>query len=182
MRRPLPSPKSPLWCCASLPSPCGSVSPRPTHARLGPGPATVSDCAAFALELTRPCAAFFRLLGLPHVGGIPLKAGILIQNRARRIANGFGIHNLFVLHFPRIRLTQIPHALGLGIDHHDILVTMRFLLATVVQGLFCRAFRALPPPIGPVNDQFRPLRWRRSQRANLSAPGSAARPNRPAPA
>ena len=94
-------------------------------------------------------------MGLLHFGFIPLKAGVLIQDRARRIANRFGIHDLFVVHFPGIRLTQIAHAFGLRIDHHDVLVTMRFLLATVVQGLFYRVFRALAATIGAVDNQLR---------------------------
>jgi len=58
------------------------------------------------------------------------------------------------MNFPGLCLTQIAHALGLGIDHHDILVTMRFLLATVVQGLFCLIFRALTATIGAVDNQL----------------------------
>ena len=84
-----------------------------------------------------------------------MKALVFIQDRVRRIANRFGVHDLFVMHFPGIRLTQIPDALGLGIDHHDVLVTMRFLLATVAQGLFDRVFRALTATIGAVDNQLR---------------------------
>ncbi len=95
----------------------------------------------FCHGLTRPCAAFFRLVGLLHFGGVPLKAGVLIQDCSPWIAKRFGIDDLFVMHCPGIRLTQIAHALGLGIDHHDVLVTMRFLLAAVVQGLLGRVFQ-----------------------------------------
>src|SRR5712691_10525927 len=135
MRRPLLSLTIPLWYCERLPSRSGSVSLPPGHAPRGPGRATACDCGAFAHGLTRRGAAFFRLVGLLHFGVITLKAGVLIQDRSQRIANRFDIHDLFVMNFPGIRLTQIAHALGLGIDHHDVLVTMRFLLATVVLGL-----------------------------------------------
>src|SRR5262249_23515902 len=142
------------WYCARRPSRSGSVSLPPRHAPRGPGRATACDCGAFARGLTRPGAAFFRLVSLLHCGFITLKAGVLIQDRFRRLANRFGIHDLFVMNFPGICLTQIAHALGLGIDHHDLLVTMRFLLATVVQGLFCLIFRALTATIGAVDNQL----------------------------
>src|SRR5712671_2991990 len=106
MRRPSPSRKIPLWYCEKPLSRSGSVSPLPGRAPRGPGRATTCDCGAFAHGLTRPGAAFFRLVGLLHLGVIPLKAGVLIQDRSRRIANRFGIHDLFVMNFPRIRLTQ----------------------------------------------------------------------------
>src|SRR6266446_2974994 len=154
MRRPLLSLTIPLWYCEKLPSRSGSVSLPPGHAPRGPGRATTCDCGAFAHGLTRPCAAFFRLMGLLHFGFITLAAGVLIQDRSRRIANRFGIHDLFVMDFPGICLTQIAHSRGFGIDHHDVLVTMRFLLATVVQSLFCLVFRALTATIGAVDNQL----------------------------
>src|SRR5215475_3097505 len=103
MRRPLPDLTSPLWCCARRPSRCGSVSRPLGHAPHGPGPVTACDCGAFVPELTPPCVAFFRLMSLSYVGLIPLKAGILIQDCVWRIANGFGIHDLFVVNFSSIR-------------------------------------------------------------------------------
>src|SRR6185503_231349 len=150
MRQPLPSLRIPLWYYAKPPSRSGSVSPLLGHAPRGSGRATVCDCGAFAHGLTCLCAAFFRLVGLLHFGFITLKAGVLIQDRSRRIANRFDIHDLFVMHVPGIGLTQIAHAFGLGIDHHHVLVTMRFLLTTVVQGLFYRVFRALTATLGAV--------------------------------
>ncbi len=154
-RQPLLKLTGPFWYCARRPSRSGSVSRQPKHAPRGAGRGTVCGCGAFAHGLTRPCAAFFRLVGLLHFGCVPLKAGVLIQDCSPWIAKRFGIDDLFVMHFPGIRLTQIAHALGLRIDHHDVLVTMRFLLAAVVQGLLDRVFRTLPPPIGPVNNQLR---------------------------
>src|SRR3954468_23966411 len=102
-----------LWYCARRPSRSGSVSRLLERAPRGPGRATVCDCDAFVHGLTCPCAAFFRLMGLLHFGFIALKAAILRQTRSRRIANRFGSHDLFVLHFPGIRLTQIAHPLSL---------------------------------------------------------------------
>src|SRR5215475_14698813 len=134
MQRPLPDRTSLLWYCARLPSRCASVSPPPGHVLRGRGPVTACDCGAFVHELAPPCGAFFWLMRLSHLGLIPLKPRVLIQEGVWRIANRFGIHDLFVVYFPRIRLTQIAHAFGLRIHHHEVLVTMRFVLAAVVQG------------------------------------------------
>jgi hypothetical protein len=100
------------------------------------------------------CAAFFRLARLVHWGLIPLKASVLIQDRVRRIANRFAIHNLFVMQAPCIRVAQIAAPFGLGVDYHHVLITVRFPLATVGQGLFGLIFRALAAPVGAVDNQF----------------------------
>ena len=155
MRRPLPDLTIPLWYCERPPSQFGSVSPPQGHALPGRERGTACDCDAFGPGLTYLCAAFFRLVSLLHLRFIPLKASVLIQDRVGRIANRFAIHDLFVRHFPGIRLTQIAHAFGLRINHHHVLVTVRFVLATVVQGLFCLIFRALAAPVGPIDNQSR---------------------------
>jgi hypothetical protein len=74
-----------------------------------------------------------------------LKTGVLRPDRGGRRANRFGSHALFVVPFPRLRLTQLAHAFGLGIHHPEVLVTLRFVLAPVVQGRFRLVFRALAP-------------------------------------
>ncbi len=56
--------------------------------------------------------------------------------------------------FAGIGLTQEAHPLGLRLDNHHILVTMRLLLPTVRGGLFFRAFRPLAPTFRSVNDQL----------------------------
>jgi hypothetical protein len=103
------------------------------------------------------CGAFFRLPSLSAWGFVALKARVLGQNRVAGIPQRLVVGNLLGRCLARIRLTQVPHALGLGIDHHHILVTMGLVLATVVQGLFCWALRALATALGPVNNQLRGL-------------------------
>src|SRR4030095_15990203 len=155
MRRPLLNRTKAPWYCGRLPSRPGSVSRRPRHAPPGREHGTVCDCAAFGSWLTPLGAAFFRLVRLLDWRFIPFKGGVLIQDPLRGIANRFGVHDLFVMDFPGIRLTQIADAFGLRIDHYDVLVTVRFLLAAVVQGLFGLIFRALAAPVGAVNNQCR---------------------------
>ncbi len=156
-RGPLPDLTLPLWSCARRPSRCGSVSRPPGPAPPGPGRGTVGDYGAFVQGGTCLCAAFFRLQGLLHLRFIALKAGVFIPKRVDRILNRFGIHNLFVVHFPGIGLTQIAHAFGRGIDHHHVLVTLRFVLTPGVQGLFLLVFRTLTATVGAIDNQCRAL-------------------------
>src|SRR5262245_18158989 len=101
MRRPLPNLTIPLWYCARRPSRSGSVSHLPGHALHGPGRGTVCDCDAFAHGLMRLWVAFFRLVSLSHVGFIPMKAGVLLQDSCWRVANRFAIGNSTVLNLER---------------------------------------------------------------------------------
>src|SRR5262245_3083485 len=113
LRRPLLCPTRALWYCERYPSRFGNVLLRPGHAPRGRERETTCECGAFVHESRCLCAAFFRLMGLLHFGFIALKASIRIQNRSWRIANWLGLHALFVVSVPRIRLTQVPYALGL---------------------------------------------------------------------
>src|SRR5262245_60257543 len=132
MRRSLPDLTIPLWYCERLPSRYESVLRPLGHAPRGREPVTLCECGAFVQGLTSPGGAFFRLLSLAHFGLISLKTGVLRQDRVWRIANRFGIHDLFIVHFPPIGLTQIAYAFGLRIHYHDVLIAMRFVLAPIV--------------------------------------------------
>src|SRR5262249_17572161 len=52
-----------------------------------------------------------------------------------------------------IGAAQVSHALAVGVNDHDVLDAVSFLLAAVVQGLLFRAFWSLAPPFGAVDDQ-----------------------------
>src|SRR5712691_2422818 len=110
MRRPLPSPRSDLWCCERYLSRCGIVSHPQSHAPLLRGHERACDCDASAPGSTRPSAAFFGLLRLLHLRFIALKAGVLEQGRFTRVANRLSICDLLVMRLARIRLTQIADA------------------------------------------------------------------------
>jgi hypothetical protein len=157
MRQPLPNLRTRLWCCAARLSQCASVSRPPVRVRPSPGYAPAPGCAASRPARGVLCAVFFRLAGLAHGRFIALKARVLIQDGVAGIAERLMIGNLLIMHFPRVGLTQVADPLGLGMDYHHVLIAMGLMLATVVQGLFFWALRALPAAVGPINDQFRRL-------------------------
>ena len=84
--------------------------------------------------------AFFRLVGLFHTRLISLKPGVLAQCGFARISNAFVVRDVLIVGLAGIGLTQIANALGVRIRDQDILITVRFLLATVVKCLFFRIF------------------------------------------
>src|SRR5262249_7406128 len=154
MPPPWPNPRTALWCCAARLSQSARASRPPGHVPLSPGCAPAPGCAASRSSRVAPCAAFFRLASLAHHRLIALETGVFIQDGVRGITERFEIGNLLVMGLARIRLTQIPHPRGLGLHHHDILVAVGLVLATVVQGLFCRALRALAAAVCAIDDQF----------------------------
>src|SRR5262245_54878897 len=154
MPPPLPNPSSALWCCAGCLSQSARASPLPVHVLLSTGCAPAPGCAASRSSIISLCAAFFRLVSVAHRRFIPLKAGVLIQDGVGGITERLVIGNLLVVDLPRVGLTQIPYPFGLGRHYHHILVAVGLVLATVVQSLFCRALRALPAAVGPIDDQF----------------------------
>src|SRR4051812_12524183 len=96
---------------------------------------------------------FFRLASLRDRRGIPLEAGILVQDGLWRVGNFFGIGDLFVVRLAHACLTQEVDAFPRQGHDDDVLVGMRLLLAAVVQGLFFRVFRPLPSAFGAVDDE-----------------------------
>lgn len=83
---------------------------------------------------------FFRLPDPDMVGVVTLKTGILIQDGFRRVPDLFMVSNFLIMRNPGIRLTAIGHAVGLPCGENQVLIRMRFFLATVVQGLVFRFF------------------------------------------
>src|SRR5262249_45244857 len=79
--------------------------------------------------------------------------------------NALAIGDLLVMHLADIGPAQEADALASQVDDDDILIGVRFLLATVVEGLFLRAFRPLSTPFGTIDDQPRLGPW------SGSAPG-----------
>src|SRR5262249_11962298 len=65
----------------------------------------------------------------------------------------FGIGNLLVVRLARARPAQEVDAFSRQGRDDDVLVGVRLLLAGVVQGLFFRVFRPLPPAFGAVDDE-----------------------------
>ena len=70
------------------------------------------------------------------------------------VSDIFHFGYLFVMGFAWVGLAQKRNSLFLDGRNHDILITMNFLLATVVQSLFFHFFWSLTPPFGTVNDGF----------------------------
>src|SRR4051812_18453329 len=95
----------------------------------------------------RPRGFFFRLAGLLHRWLIALKPCVLVQGGTGWIRQVGLIGDPLVVGLPGIRPAEEQHLLIRGAGHEDVLVRVRFLLATVVEGLFVRVFRALPAPL-----------------------------------
>src|SRR5260221_5445172 len=100
---------------------------------------------------------FFRLVGLPDCWFVPLKARIFVQHRPRWIGQVLLVGHLFVVRLTDVGLTQEADPLTSSIDDDHVFVGMRFLLAAVVRGLFCRLFRPLPTPIRGIDNEPRLL-------------------------
>src|SRR5882672_6351032 len=94
---------------------------------------------------------FFRLAGLLHRRFITLKPCVLVQGGPGWIRQVCLIGDPLVVGLPGIRPAEEQHLLIRGVGHDDVLVRARFLLAAVVEGLFFRAFRALPASFRPVD-------------------------------
>src|SRR3954454_17113836 len=154
---PLLNQKSSLWCSATHLSHCESVSPPPANAPHGREPETVSGSAP-SPPASVPChVVFFRLAGPPHARLVPLEATVLEQGGLTRVADALALGHLLVVRLACIGAAQVADPLAVGIDNDDVLVTVGFLLAAVVQPLFFWVFRALAPPLGAVDDQLRRL-------------------------
>ena len=91
-------------------------------------------------------------MGLFDLGFIPLKAGVFVQDGLAGIGDLFTLGQLLVMDLAGIGGTQIANPLRLRVDDDHILVTMGFLLATVVQGLFFGPLGPLSAPVGAIND------------------------------
>src|SRR5205807_7962458 len=55
---------------------------------------------------------------------------------------------------------QKADAFAWQVHDDDVLIGVRLLLPTVVEGLFCRVFRPLSPPFGAIDDQPGLDSWR----------------------
>ncbi len=75
-----------------------------------------------------------------------------MQLAAARIRDGFRVRHLFIMCLARIGLTQKADAFRPHMGNHDILVTVSFLLATVVQCLFFSALGALAATFRSIDD------------------------------
>src|ERR1700716_356788 len=106
MPQPLLNPRTALWCCGVYLSQSERASRPPVHVRLSPGYARAPGYAVSRSSISVLCTAFFRLSGLVHGWLVPLKAGVLVEDRVAGIAKGFVIGNLFIMCLARIRLTQ----------------------------------------------------------------------------
>src|SRR5262249_2300410 len=98
----------------------------------------------------------FPLRGFFSAGGFGLRAVHRPESRypytngMTGITERFEIGNLLVVDLPGVGLTQVAHPLRLGMDYHHILVTVSLVFATVGQGLFCWALRALAAAVRPL--------------------------------
>ena len=90
-----------------------------------------------------------------YPGFVALKACVLQQGHVVWVGDVFRLGYLLVMGFAWIGLAQKGNSLFLDGGNHDILITMDFLLATIVQSLFFRIFGSLTPPCGTVNDGIR---------------------------
>src|SRR5438270_313001 len=105
---------------------CSTRTRRRAHLRLARFSATVSS---------RPRGFFFRLAGLLHRWFIPLKSRILVQRGARRIGQFPLIGDPLVVSLAGVRPAEEQYPVIRGTGHEHVLVRVRLLLATVVEGL-----------------------------------------------
>ena len=68
------------------------------------------------------------------------------------IRDVLGVCNLLVVSFAWIGLTEIRHSFSFGCGNQHILVSMDFLLATVVQSLFFSLFWPLAASFRAINN------------------------------
>ena len=64
------------------------------------------------------------------------------------------VSHFFVMGFTNHGWTEIQHFLGMAADQQNVLVSMCFLLATVVFALLLGVFRTLPPPFCAVDQEI----------------------------
>src|SRR5215472_16004712 len=135
MLPPSPSRRSSLWCSAGRLSHCAIASPRPASAPHGRAPEKPCGSAPSPRESV-PCpAAFFRLARPQHPRLVPLEPAVLQQGGLAREADPLTLRHLLVVRLPRIGAAEAADALAAGVDDDDVLVTVGFLLAAVVQPL-----------------------------------------------
>jgi hypothetical protein len=110
--------------------------------------------ARFSAAVSSPRSGFFfRLASFLDRRIIPLEAGILVQDCLWRINNSFRIRNLLVVGLAHVSMAQEIDAFPWQSHDDDVLVGVRLLLATVVQGLFFRVFRPLTATFGAIDDK-----------------------------
>src|SRR5215207_4295593 len=109
-------------------------------------------CSTCLSRSVLSCAAFFRLNRFMHLRFVALETGVLQQGYVVWVGNVFRFGDLLVMGLAWIGLAQIRNSFFLEGGNHDILLTMDFLLTTIVQSLFFRIFGSLTPPFGTVND------------------------------
>src|ERR1043166_8521095 len=102
-----------------------------------------------------PRGFFFRLASFLDRWLIPLEAGVLVQDRLRRVADVFLIGHLLVVALARTGTAQEADALAPHVGDDHVLVGVGLLFAGVVRGLFFRVFRPLTPPVRAIDDQPR---------------------------
>jgi len=83
-----------------------------------------------------------------------LKAGIFAQSGVRGKIDGGLIGCFLIVLFALDRRTEIDHFARLLINQQDVLVSMRFLLATVVGSLLGVVLGTLPSSLRAVNEQI----------------------------
>src|SRR6266545_4200564 len=93
---------------------------------------------------------FFRLAGFLHRWFVPLKARILVQHGSGWVSAAFLFGNRLVGRLAGVGAAQKANAFALDIGDHHILVAVRLLPTTGVQGLFFRVLRPLPTPFRAV--------------------------------
>ena len=97
---------------------------------------------------------FFRLERQHACGLIPLKASIFTQGGGCRVGDGVLIGYLFIVFLAGLGRTKIHHFVRMGVRQQNILVRMRFFLATVGFGLLCVLFWTLAASFGPIDQQI----------------------------
>src|SRR5438874_5356501 len=105
-----------------------------------------------AFVSSRPRGFFFRLAGLLDRRLVPLKTGILVQDRPGWITQVRLVRDALVMGLAGVRPAEELDALTGTAHHEDVLVGVGFLLAAGVQRLFFRLFRPLPTSLGAVDD------------------------------
>ena len=85
---------------------------------------------------------FFRLAGFLDRWLVPLKSGIFVQYRLRRIGNAFLIGNFFVVRLTDVGPAQEPNTFTLSIHDDHVLVAVGFLLPAVVRRPVFQGFSA----------------------------------------